>query len=341
MNETPLKILFFGSGEFAVTPLKALLDDTQHFSIVGIVTQPDKPVGRRGKLHAAPVAEFARLRQLPVFQPKNLKDEAALAELEALAPDYLIVAAYGKILPARLLKLPRRLPLNLHGSLLPSYRGASPIQAAIADGAAETGVTLMAMDETMDHGPIIAAAKETIGRADTYGSLESRLSSLATRLLIDYLTTADAVKPQPREQAHAAATFTKILTRDDGFIAWERESAAAVERKLHAYEPWPGIFAIWRRPADGQPNGEALRIKLLEVRPAEEQPPAQSVPGTVYKTASGNPAVWTHGGGLELIRLQVQGKKPTRGATFLNGYQDFVGSVLASDLSDGAVSGAK
>ncbi len=323
MSSRARKIVYFGTSAFAVPPLLSLLGDGR-FEVAAVVTQPDKPAGRKGEARPSPVAVAARQRGLRLLQPAKLKDEGVQRELSGLAPDLFVVAAYGKILPQAVLDIPGSGALNLHGSLLPKYRGASPIQEAIRAGEAKTGVTLMLMDREMDHGPVYAAAEAPIAADDTYGSLETKLAALAADLLVDSINRIAGGHLHPVEQRHDQATFTRILSRQDGFVSWEKESAAEIERKLRAFDPWPGTYAVWKRQ-DGQP----LRLKIIKARPLEVAG-RPAAPGTIF-AAGKKLAVWTRSGALELIEVQIEGKKPASGQALMNGYQDLVGSVLESE----------
>lgn len=315
------RIIYFGTAQFAVPALERLLSHQDHFEIVAVVTQPDRPVGRHGVIQQSPVAECARGRNLLVLTPESLKDVEVQESLVLLKPDLFVVAAYGKILPQAVLAIPRHGSLNLHGSLLPKYRGASPIQMAILEGEAETGVTLMVMDDKMDHGPLIAKSQLTIASDDTHDTLEKRLGVVAADLLLENLELFLSGTKKPMEQDHAAATFTKILSRDNGTIDWGQEDAARIERKLRAFDPWPGAYAVWNR------GGKPLRIKFIRMRVADETNGA--APGTVFVSLDGTPAVQTTKGALLLLEVQLEGKKAAAGADFINGYKDFVTSSLS------------
>jgi methionyl-tRNA formyltransferase len=317
---SPLRIVYFGTADFAVPPLEALLGSPERFSVLAVVSQPDKPVGRKGDVTASPVATVARGRGVTLLQPKTLRDDAAQRQLAGLEADIFIVAAYGKILPQTVLDLPRLCCLNLHGSLLPRHRGASPIQTAIAEGDAETGVCLMVMDAQVDHGPVIATVKLPIAPDDTHATLEAKLGGAAAGLLVDNLVefAEDRMKAAPQD--HDRATFTKILSREDGFVAWRDEDAATIERKLRAFTPWPGAYAVWMR------KGAPLRLKLLGVEVAEAPP--GTAPGAVTKGAGGAPVVTAKSGALVLHEIQPEGKKPIPWKAFLNGYPDFIGAIL-------------
>ena len=324
MNSRAHKIIYFGTSAFAVPPLLSLLADGR-FDVAAVVSQPDKPAGRKGEVRPSPVAAAARERGLRLLQPAKLKDESFGRLLAELKPDFLVVAAYGKILPQAVLDIPRSGALNLHGSLLPKYRGASPIQETIRCGEKTAGVTLMKMDRDMDHGPVYAAVETPIAEDDTYGSLEAKLAGAAAKLLVDSIDKIAAGELKPTEQRHDQATFTKILSRQNGFISWKDESAQDIVRKLRAFDPWPGVYAVWKRP-----GGRPLRLKIIKARPLEAAA-KPDVPGTVFAADGKKPAVWTRSGALELIEVQMEGKKPASGRALLNGYADLPGSILASE----------
>lgn len=318
-----LRIVYFGTADFAVPPLEALLGSPERFSVIAVVTQPDKPVGRKGEVTASPVANAARAKGATLLQPKTLKDPAVQEQLAGLDADVFVVAAYGKILPQAVLDMPSHGSVNLHGSLLPFYRGASPIQAAIAAGDAETGVSLMVMDAQVDHGPVLATVALPIATDDTHATLEAKLGGAAAGLLADNLIDYVEGRLKATEQDHDRATFTTILSREDGFVSWANEDAAAVERKLRAFTPWPGVYAVWKR------KGVPLRLKLLAVEVADAQPGATS--GAVSKAVDGVPLVAAKTGALVLRDVQPEGKKPMPWKAFLNGYPDIIGSMLENE----------
>ncbi|HTM68913.1 MAG TPA: methionyl-tRNA formyltransferase, partial [Candidatus Binatia bacterium] len=280
----------------------------------------DQPAGRKGEMRASPVALAARESLVPVLQPQSLKDETIQGELAALRADLFLVAAYGKIVPKAMLALPRLGCLNLHGSILPKYRGASPIQAAIAAGEEQTGVTLMKMDELVDHGPVYAVVTVPIEPSDTYGSLEKKLADAAAEMLTSHLEDLSLGKLKPKAQHHDDATFTKIIGREEAFVAWAELDAAAIERRRRAFDPWPGLYAVWVR------KGAPMRLKLLDV--CAKKGHADLKPGTVYVAKDGTPAVAAKHGAVCLFQVQPEGKKPMDGKAFLNGYPDFKDAVL-------------
>ncbi|MBI4458387.1 methionyl-tRNA formyltransferase [Candidatus Uhrbacteria bacterium] len=313
-------VLYFGTSEFAVAALEALAASPS-FRVIGVVTQPDKPVGRKGEIRRTPAAEAALRLGLPLHQFATLKDPSTAEAIRSMAPDLFIVAAYGKIIPASVLEIPRLGALNLHGSLLPKYRGASPIQAVILAGERQTGVTLMRMDSQVDHGPVLAAAKTPIADDDTHASLEKKLGAVAAELLIETLPAYVRGELTPKEQRHDDATFTKVLGREDGLVRWTVEDAAAIERKLRAYDPWPGAYAVWLHAE------KHLRLKLLKVS-AIKKAPADAPVGTVFRLDDGFPAVKAARGAIKLEQIQLEGKKPASGKSFLDGYAGLVGARL-------------
>ncbi|MEY4744208.1 MAG: hypothetical protein RL272_153 [Candidatus Parcubacteria bacterium] len=318
-----LRIVYFGTANFAVPPLKALFGAKGEARVVAVVTKQDKPVGRKGGIQSSPVAKAAREAGIEPLMPPTLKTDDVRGRLADLRADLFVVAAYGKIVPKAILDLPRLGCVNLHGSLLPKYRGASPIQAAIAAGESQTGVTLMRMDEQVDHGPILATFAAPIEPSDTYGTLETKLAGAAAELLAEHLGDIASGRLVPIEQRHEDATFTSIIGREDGFVRWGEADAESIERRFRAFDPWPGLYAVWMR------GGKPLRLKLIDVHATQNATGAS--PGTVFIGEKGVPAVAAKKGAVQLIQVQPEGKKPMPGTSFLNGYKDFAGSVLASE----------
>jgi methionyl-tRNA formyltransferase len=293
------RILFFGTSEFAVPSFEALLKDTR-FELVGLVTQPDRPVGRHAVLTAPPVKQCI-VGTIPIMQPEKIKDEAFQTWIRELGPtcDAFVVVSYGKILPQWLLDLPKHGVVNVHGSLLPRWRGASPIQAAIAAGDAVSGVTIMQLDAEMDHGPIIAQAAETILPTDTGQILHDRLANVGGFVLPDALMDFLNDETTPIEQDHSTATHCKTLSREDGKIDWTK-SAKEIERLVRAYTPWPGTYT----EVDGK------RLKILSV--LLPQLHLRKRETSLMKTCG-------DGNILELTRVQPEGKNPMSGEEFLRG----------------------
>ena len=236
-----MRIVFMGTPEFAVPSLEALLKSDD--SVVGIVTQPDRPRGRGQRLSPSPVKVIAQREQIPLLQPTKMKDPAFLAELSSWKPDLIAVAAFGRILPPAILSLPPRGCINVHGSLLPKYRGAGPIQWALINGEAETGITTMLMEEGMDTGAMLLQAKINIGPEDTAGSLSSRLAELGGRLLVETLSQLKAGTLTPLPQDHSQATLAPLLKKEDGVIDWSLP-AISIANRIRGLTPWPGAFTF-------------------------------------------------------------------------------------------------
>ncbi len=318
-----LKIVYFGTAPFAVAPLAALLTQPDHWQIVSVISQADKPAGRNNELQSSPVSIFARQHQLNLQQPLKVKDETFIEQLRQLNADIFIVAAYGKILPQSILDLPRLGCLNLHGSILPKHRGASPIQQAILEGDTETGVSLMKMDAEMDHGPVYDTASQTISSDDTHATLELKLSVVAAKLLIKNLDAIADGTLTATEQSHSAATFTKLIDKENGRINWTEQTAEQIERQLRAYTPWPGIYTTWSR------NGKDLRIKLINISTIAENLETQKlIPGTVF-IFNTQLAIKTKHNIVLVSQLQPEGKKIMSSEAFLAGYQDIIGAALS------------
>ena len=236
-----MRIVFMGTPEFAVPSLEALLkSDTP---IVGIVTQPDRPKGRGQRLFPSPVKVVAQREGIPLLQPMKMKDPSFMTELSAWKPDVIVVAAFGRILPPTILSLPPGGCINVHGSLLPKYRGAGPLQWALINGEAETGITTMQMDEGMDTGAMLLQEAITIGSEDTAGTLSPRLADLGGRLLVETLTRLKAGTLTPRAQDHDKATLAPLLKKEDGIINWTMP-ATSIANRIRGLTPWPGAYTF-------------------------------------------------------------------------------------------------
>src|SRR5262245_1793511 len=234
-----MRIVFIGTGQIGVPTLKALLN-SEH-EVVGVVTQPNKPVGREQRIEPTPIKKAVANTTIPILQPSRIKDHSPIAEIRALAPDVIVVTAYGQILPRELLEIPRVTCLNLHASLLPRWRGAAPIQAAIAAGDRETGITAMYMNEGLDTGDILLQRKIEIQPEETGGSLHDRLAQIAPGALLESLRLLARGNAARIPQDNTQATYASKLKREHGHINWS-ESAEAIERKIRAFNPWPGAF---------------------------------------------------------------------------------------------------
>jgi methionyl-tRNA formyltransferase len=267
---------------------------------------------------ASAVKEEAVARNLPVFQPPSLRSDAALDQLTAWRPEVAVVAAFGQILQASVLELPVHGCLNVHASLLPRYRGAAPIATALLDGERITGVTIMRMDEGMDTGPILGQADCPITAEDTTGSLTSQLADLGARLLLQLLPAWLEGRIQTQPQDEALASYCRPLTKQDGHLDWSR-SAAYLDRQVRACDPWPGAYTRW----------QGKRLKVLEARPRPERVAAEE-PGTVIALEPAGLGVATGQGTIELVEVQLAGKKPMPADVFARGQRDLVGGTLGA-----------
>lgn len=291
-----LRVVYLGTPAFATIPLEALVADGR-FDVVGVVTQPDRPVRRSGKPEPPPVKQVAERLGLPVLQPESLRDEAAVAALGEWRPDVGVVAAYGEILRRNVLAIPPLGYVNIHPSLLPRWRGPTPVAGAILAGDAETGVTVMKLDAKMDSGPILAQHREMLDPEARASELTDQLFHVGAQLLLDALDRYATGNLVPMPQDDGEATYTKLLSRADGEVDWE-QSAAQIERMIRAYDPWPGVFTAWR----GQP------LRLLAARALENWRGSEAI-GTLLLNRD-TVAVVTGAGALELVSIQPAGKRP-------------------------------
>ncbi len=234
-----MRILFWGTPDFAAPPLRALMGEG--FEVVGVVTQPDKPQGRSREIIPSPVKQIALEEELPLFQPKNARDPELLEMLNVIKPDISIVVAYGHILPKNIIDLPSKGTLNIHASLLPALRGAAPIQAAIRQGLRKTGITIMRMVPALDAGPVLVQAETEVYDDETYGELKTRLSELGALALLEALAFLAAGKATETPQDESRATYAPKINRDSGRIDW-KQSAIEIARLIRAYDPKPGAF---------------------------------------------------------------------------------------------------
>lgn len=304
-----MRIVFMGSAELACPSLAALAKLPGH-EIVGVVTQPDKPKGRDLRLAPPPVKVAAAKLGLSVWQPAKIKDPAAIAQLRAARPDLIVVVAYGQLLPPAVLELPARGCVNVHASLLPRWRGASPIQRAILAGDAETGVTTMFLNEPMDAGDIILQRREPIRLDDTSGALHDRLALLGAALLVETVDRLVAGNAPRLAQDPAAVTLAQKITKEDGRIDW-RKPAVEIERQVRAFNPWPSAFTF---------AGETmLKVWRAEVAPGFAAPPGEV--GADLTVATGD-------GGLRMVEVQPAGGRRMSAAEFLRGRKLAVGAVL-------------
>ena len=308
-----LKIIFVGTPEFAVPYLDSLMTD-ERFSVIGVITQPDKPVGRKQELTASPVKQLAEKMGLKIWQPESVKNNPELVEeIKAIDLDLLVVVAFGQIIPQVVLDLARYGNINVHPSLLPKYRGASPIQSAILAGEKGTGITIMLMDEKMDHGPILSQQEVLLTGEETNESLHRKLAAIGRELLKETIVRFIAGEIKPREQNHDEASFCAIINKEDAKIDWTR-SALEIKRKIQAFYPWPATWTTW----------ESKRVKIFPPIEVSEQ---KITPGSVFAD-SGQLVVGCGESSLIIKKLQLEGKKEMSGEDFLRGYKDVIGSKL-------------
>ncbi|MDO4697436.1 MAG: methionyl-tRNA formyltransferase [Pasteurellaceae bacterium] len=314
-----LNIIFAGTPDFAAIHLQALLD-SEH-NVVAVYTQPDKPAGRGKKLQASPVKQLAEQHNIPVFQPKSLRNEQAQDELKALNADVMVVVAYGLILPKAVLDAPKYGCLNVHGSLLPRWRGAAPIQRAIWAGDAETGVTIMQMDVGLDTGDMLHKIACPIEPNETSATLYAKLAELAPPALLDVLNGLTTGQFSPEKQQDDLANYAEKLTKDEAKLDWQL-NAAQLERNIRAFNPAPIAFLTLNV------NGTEERIKVYQANVlAHQAKPA----GTVLAVEKSGIQIATADGVLNITQLQPAGKKPMSVQDFLNGRSEWftIGSVLS------------
>ena len=305
-----MRVVFIGTGEIGVPVLRWLLASNEH-QLVGVVTQPDKPVGRDQRIQSPPIKAALDGSLIPVLQPARIKQADAVAEIRALQPDVIVVMAYGQILPTDVLEIPTIACLNLHASLLPKYRGAAPIQAAVASGDRETGITVMYMDAGLDTGDILLESTIAISPSETGGSLHDRLGEIAPAALAEALTLLQSGEAPRLPQNNDEATYAPKLGRDDGRIDWS-EPAAVVERRIRAFNPWPGAYAVLKDKA-----GVERKLKIFSATPFDEK---RAKPAEVIASPlGGRLAVGTGDGLLRLEEVQLEGKKRMPASDFVRG----------------------
>lgn len=305
----PLRVIFMGTAELACGSLAALCREPQ-FQVLAVVTQPDRPKGRDLKLQFSPVKQVAVQLNLPVLQPERARHEAFIQELRQLQPDLIVVAAYGQILPPAILELPCFGCLNVHASLLPKYRGAAPIQWAILNDEAETGVTIMKMDPGLDTGPMLTTAVTPITPEDTAQTLHDRLAALGAELLVRTIPDYVSGKIQPQPQPAEGATYARKITKDDGRIDWSLP-ARAIGNRLRAFTPWPGAFTF--QPAPPKP-------RLLKIWSAQVES-AAGPPGEILSADKAGIVVGCGQQALRILTLQREGGRRLSVQEFLAGHE--------------------
>jgi methionyl-tRNA formyltransferase len=310
-----MRIVFMGTPEFSVPSLEALLG-SKHL-VVGVVTQPDRPKGRGQEVVFSPIKRICVREGIPILQPTKMKDPTFLDALQAWQPDVIAVAAFGRILPPAILRLPPRGCINVHGSLLPKYRGAGPIQWAIIRGEQETGITTMLMDEGMDTGAMLLQERISITPDDTAETLAARLAKIGGTLLVETLRRLEEGTLSPIQQDHAQATLAPILKKEDGLIDWTM-AATEIANRVRGLSPWPGAYTDC--------GGE--RWTLWRVLPRDEH--ADEVPGTIRTITKDAADVATGKGTIRLLEIQPANSRRMTMAQYLAGHRLPAGTILGS-----------
>ncbi len=317
-----MRLVFMGTPQFAVPSLLALAEAGH--DIAGVVTRTDKPAGR-GRTMSQPAAKVAALEVgLPVFQPKRVRDPESIDKIRRLAPDVIVVAAYGQILPKEIIVLPKYGCVNIHASLLPLYRGAAPINWAIIRGEIRTGDTIMQMDEGMDTGAILLQEAISIDSNDTAGTLSVKLATLGAKLITTALPLIEAGTLTPVQQDNSRATLAPLLQKKDGLIDW-RLPVQDIHNRVRGLNPWPGAYTFL--------NGNVVRIIKTEILQGSGEP------GRVYKGNEGTLQVGAGNGILRVLEIQPAGKKPMSAADFLRGHRGIEGNKFTSEQRTQSING--
>ena len=302
-----MRLIFMGTPDFAVPSLRAIVEAGH--SLSHVYTQPDRPAGRGRQLTASPVNEAALALGIPVEQPLKVRQPEVVEHLRTAAPDAIIVVGYGQIIPKSIIAIPPRGIINVHGSLLPRYRGAAPIQWAVANGETVTGVTTMLINEGLDTGDMLLKAETPIAPDELATSVWYRLAEMGAGLLTETLRGLESGRITPEAQDHSQATLAPMLKRDDGRIDWSQPSATIYNR-YRGFQPWPGAWTLFR----------GVRLQLKEIHPAPELAQSSSAsPGTLFVVGNELCARCGDGNAIELRRVQLEGKSTVDAASFLNG----------------------
>jgi len=312
-----LRVVFMGTPEFAVPALESLV--LNQYQVVAVYTQLDSTAGRGRSPASSPVKRAAASLNLPVVQPVSFKEAGAVAQLASLKPDVIVVAAFGQILPQSVLDIPAYGCINIHPSLLPRFRGASPVAAAILAGSEFTGVSIMLMDRGLDTGPVLGRAQIPISVQDTTGLLTAKLALISAQMLLEVLPNwlRGELTPQPQEKTEA--TYSSGFSKEEGEIDWQL-SAVDIWRRVRAFQPWPGSYTRW----------QGRQLKIIEAVPLPGGEPLEV--GQVVAPNQGGTAlgVNTGDGILGILRIQLEGKRVMSAAEFLRGQRQFIGAVLPS-----------
>lgn len=302
-----MRIIFFGTPAYSVSFLHSLI--AADMAPIAVVSQPDRPIGRDKEILPTPVKELAQANNIPVLQPENVNDPASIEALKKLNPELIVVVSFGQIISNDIINIPTQGCINVHPSLLPELRGATPLQSAILQGLTQTGITIMIMDEKMDHGPILAQVAIPVAHNETYISLAEKTIDIGRTLFVDTVKKWLNGQITPQEQDHTKATFTKLLKKETGKITGD-VSVAHIDRMIRALHPWPGVWCEY----------EGKRIKVLAVGRtiADQSHPA----GTLFTSSALDNGAWYQcaDGAIELLSVQPEGKTAMSGEDFARGY---------------------
>ena len=304
-----LRCVYFGAPAFLM-PFFDALQESRQIEVVGVVTKPDKPIGRKQEVVSSALKLRAEKHGIPVLTPSRLKNEEFVSELKELNADVFVVIAYGKIIPKVILDIPRLRCVNMHPSLLPKYRGPSPIKGPILYGDEETGISIMLLDEGMDTGPLLAQKSFPIDEAETFESLTQKIESIGPEFLIETLNLYESGIISPTKQDEKGVSVTPLLTREDGRIDWSN-SALNIERKIRALYPWPGTFTIWKT------DKEERRVKIIKSALAKNH---DEISFGMIEIDDKKIFVGAKDGVLEILELQLEGKSKMNAKEFIRGY---------------------
>lgn len=316
-KNTKLRIVYFGTSIFSKIVLEALIKNG--YNIVAVFTRPDLPKGRNKEIEKSPAKQLAEANQIPIYEPGKLDDQVTL-DLKKLKPDIILLAAYGKILPRNILEIPGFGCLNVHASLLPKYRGPSPIQNALLAGEKETGVTIIQMNKGIDTGDILAQGKIDILPKDNFETLEVKIAEAGTKLLLDLMLPWIERKIETQKQKDEEATVCQLIEREDGRIIWENE-AEKIYNMYRAFYPWPGIFTFWKH------DNCLERVKLNKISIQNSDPEIKYESGKIFQLGD-KIGVQCLKGVIIIEELQLEGKNSMAINDFVNGYPSFVGGNL-------------
>ena len=317
-----MRIVFMGTPDFAVDSLAALVESSDH-EIVAVITQPDRPKGRGQKVLMTPVKEYALEKNLVVLQPAKIRTPEFIEELKALAPELIVVVAFGQFLPKEILQLPKYGCINVHASLLPKYRGAAPIHYAVMNGEKESGVTIMRMDKGMDTGAMLAKVATYIGEDMTMGELHNELKVAGAHLLLEVIRGIEDGTIKDMPQNDAEATYASLLDKEIEKIEWSK-SASEIHNKVRGLNPWPGAYTLL-------PDGRKLKIWQTRVMTKEN---AGTKPGTVVAFSKEGFIVACGNGCLEVIEVQPESKKKMPADVYCNGYKMKLGEILSLEVQN-------